>query len=77
MLVWFGASPNHCAFYPGGIVQDYVAQLQDYQLSKGTIRFQPNKPLPATVVRTLVKARVVQNAAHQRASKHQKGGTKR
>ena len=69
MLVWFGASTNHCAFYPGGIVQDYVDKLADYEISKGTIRFQPNKPLPASMVRTLVKARIAQNAARQQSSK--------
>jgi uncharacterized protein YdhG (YjbR/CyaY superfamily) len=75
MLVWFGASPNHCAFYPGGIVQEYVDKLAGYEISKGTIRFQPNKPLPATLVRTLVKARIVQNAARQRSSKRRSPGT--
>jgi uncharacterized protein YdhG (YjbR/CyaY superfamily) len=30
-------------------------------LSKGTIRFQPDKPIPAALIRTMVKERVAQN----------------
>ena len=69
MLVWFGAGANHCAFYPGGIVAEYKDELEDYETSKGTIRFQPDKPLPAALVRKLVKARIAKNAElSQRAS---------
>lgn len=41
MLVWFGASANHCAFYPGAVVEAHKDALKDYDTSKGTIRFQP------------------------------------
>ena len=58
MLVWFGASANHCAFYPGGIVQTFRRELQSYKISKGTIRFQPDHPIPVGLVRKLVKARI-------------------
>ena len=69
MLVWFGAGANHCAFYPGGIVAEYKDELEDYETSKGTIRFQPDKPLPAALVRKLVKARIAKNTEPpQRAS---------
>src|SRR5574340_142037 len=57
MLVWYGATANHCAFYPGGIVQDFERQLAGYDTSKGTIRFQPDKPLPVALIRAMVKAR--------------------
>src|SRR5204862_5930141 len=66
MLVWFGASANHCAFYPGGVVAACKDELKDYDTSKGTIRFQADHPLPAIVVRKLVKARIDRNAAKQR-----------
>ena len=62
MLVWFGAGANHCAFYPGGIVQQYAHELRGFETSKGTIRFQPDRPLPAALVRKLVKARIAVNA---------------
>ena len=63
MLVWYGAGANHCSFYPGAIVEAHKADLQRYETSKGTIRFQPNAPLPAALVKKLVKARIAANAA--------------
>src|SRR5262245_29319414 len=60
--VWFGAGAHHCAFYPGGIVQGFEDELEGYETSKGTIRFQPDHPLPAALVRRIVKARIAENA---------------
>jgi uncharacterized protein YdhG (YjbR/CyaY superfamily) len=64
MLVGFGATANHCAFYPmsASTVAAHKEELQGYDTSKGTIRFQPDKPLPAALVRKLVKARIAENA---------------
>lgn len=62
MLVWFGAGTNHCAFYPGAVVQAFKSELLDYKTSKGTIRFQPDHPIPAALVRKLVKARIAQRS---------------
>jgi uncharacterized protein YdhG (YjbR/CyaY superfamily) len=65
VLVWFGAAANHCAFYPGALVEAHKKLLEDYDTSKGTIRFQPDNPLPATLVRKLVKACIARNAARR------------
>jgi uncharacterized protein YdhG (YjbR/CyaY superfamily) len=64
MLVAFGATANHCAFYPmsASTVAAYSEELKDYDTSKGTIRFQADRPLPAALVRKLVKARIAENA---------------
>ena len=63
-LMWLGAAANHCAIY--GVVGTLEDELEDYDISgKGTIRFQPDNPLPATLVRKLVRARIAQNAARQ------------
>lgn len=63
LLVAFGARPNHCAFYPmsASTISDHKDLLEDYETSKGTIRFQPEKPLPAALVRKLVRARIAEN----------------
>jgi len=64
MLVGFGATGNHCAFYlmSSSIVEAHKEELKEYDTSKGTIRFQPDKPLPVGLVRKLVKARIAENA---------------
>lgn len=55
-LVWFGAGANHCAIYGVGTPPEVAAR---YDTSgKGTIRFQPDDPLPAPLVRKLLKARI-------------------
>jgi len=61
-LVAFGASASHCAFYPmsGSTVAAFKDELAGYQTSKGTIRFQPSKPLPASLVKKMVKARIAE-----------------
>lgn len=66
MLVWFGAGANHCAFYPGSVVEEFTRELEGYKTSKGTVRFQPESPLPATLVRKLVKARIARNAVRSK-----------
>src|SRR6266508_3845676 len=69
MLVGFGAAAKHCAFYPmsSSIVEAYKDELKDYDTSKGTIRFQADKPLPAALVRKLVKARIAENADRRKS----------
>jgi uncharacterized protein YdhG (YjbR/CyaY superfamily) len=64
MLAAFGASANHCAYYPmsGATVAAHKDELKRFDTSKGTIRFQPDRPLPAALVRKLVKARIAENA---------------
>ena len=67
MLVAFGAGAHHCAFYPGAFpVATHKDELRAYDTSKGTIRFQPDCPLPASLVRKLVKTRIAEQAAQRR-----------
>jgi uncharacterized protein YdhG (YjbR/CyaY superfamily) len=61
LLVSYGAGAKHCAFYPGSIVKEFKDELKDYDTSgNGTIRFSADKPLPAALVRKIVKARIAQ-----------------
>jgi uncharacterized protein YdhG (YjbR/CyaY superfamily) len=70
MLVSFGAWVNHCALYAGvHPVKAHKDELKGYDTSKGTIRFQADSPLPATLVRKLVKTRIAERAAKQRAAR--------
>ena len=64
LLVAYGAAQKHCAFYAGAHpIEMHKAELLMYKTSKGTIRFQPGHPLPAPLVRKLVKTRIAEYTA--------------
>ena len=64
MLVSYAAFKDHCSFFPGAApIKAHEDELKSYQTSKGTIRFPISKPLPATLVRKLVKTRIKENEA--------------
>lgn len=70
MVVGFAAFKNHCSLFPGsGVMDAYKKELKDYETSKGTIRFTIDKPLPATLVKKLVRDRIKQNEAHAKKKK--------
>jgi uncharacterized protein YdhG (YjbR/CyaY superfamily) len=63
IFMWFGAATNHCALYPGAHpVKALKDELKAYDTSKGTIRFPVDEPLPAALVRKLVKARIAEQS---------------
>ena len=67
MLVAFGAAAKHCSFYPGAYpVKTHKEELKAYDTSKGTIRFQVDNPLPATLVRKLVKTRIAEYSSNKK-----------
>jgi uncharacterized protein YdhG (YjbR/CyaY superfamily) len=64
LLVSFGAAKSHCAFYPGSHpIRVHKNELKGYGIGKGTIRFPAERPLPAHLVRKLVKSRIAQHTA--------------
>ena len=71
-LVFFGAWANHCAFYPGSsnTLKKLRNELRNFQTSKGTLRFSPDKPMPVALVKKLLKARIAENNA--RANRNRK-----
>jgi uncharacterized protein YdhG (YjbR/CyaY superfamily) len=72
LLVFFGAWANHCAFYPGSAatLKKFRNELRNFQTSKGTLRFSPDKPMPVALVKKLLKVRIAENTA--RANKNRR-----
>ena len=66
-LVGFGATENHCSFYVMSssmipkLARARDAELKGYDVSGATIHFTPDKPLPAALVKRLVKERIAEN----------------
>jgi uncharacterized protein YdhG (YjbR/CyaY superfamily) len=63
VLVYFAGYANHIGLYPGGTVAQFKKDLGSYKTAKGTIQFPLDEPLPVTLIRKIVKARVAQNLA--------------
>jgi uncharacterized protein YdhG (YjbR/CyaY superfamily) len=62
MLVGYAAFKDHCSLFMSTVLaKAYKKALAPYQTSKGTIRFTVDHPLPAALVRKLVKARIAEN----------------
>jgi uncharacterized protein YdhG (YjbR/CyaY superfamily) len=59
ILAWFGAFSNHCSLFPtAAVIETFKNELKGFTTSKGTIQFPVDKPLPAALVKKLVKARI-------------------
>ena len=70
MLVSYAAFNEHCSFFPGaGPVDVHADELKSFTTSKGTVRFTPEKPLSAALVKKLVKTRIKLNEAAQKKRK--------
>lgn len=74
MLVGFAAWKNHYGFYPWNstTVQEFAEELKGYETSKGAIQFPKNKPLPVTLIKKIVKARMADNLAKEIAKKEKR-----
>jgi uncharacterized protein YdhG (YjbR/CyaY superfamily) len=68
MLVAFAAFSNHCSLFPmnATLIGEFSDELKNFQTSKGTIRFPVDKPLPASLVKKLVKLRIEVNERKKR-----------
>ena len=70
MLVSYAAFNEHCSFFPGaGPVDAHEDELKTFATSKGTVRFTPEKPLPAALVKKLVRTRIKLNEAARQKRK--------
>jgi uncharacterized protein YdhG (YjbR/CyaY superfamily) len=80
-LVSFGAFKTHLSFFPmaSNLVQKFP-EAAPFITSTGTMQFQPGKPIPAALVKKIVKARIAQNlevASERAAAKKKKSAPKK
>lgn len=70
-LAYFAAFKNHCSYFPAGfsVIQQFSSELKKYEVDKGTIRFPLDKPLPAALVKKMVRAKMAENEARAAAKK--------
>jgi uncharacterized protein YdhG (YjbR/CyaY superfamily) len=67
IVIWFAAFSNHCSLFPtASVIEKFRNELKPYTLSKGTIQFPTNKPLPAALLKKIVKARLAQGKPRSR-----------
>lgn len=63
-LVHFSAYAHHIGFYPTSSgIEKFRESLSAYELSRGTVRFPIDKPLPYDLIREMVTFRVKENQA--------------
>ena len=59
MLMWYAAFANHCSLFPtASVIATLKDELKKYRISKGTIQFPLDRPLPAALVKKMVKMRL-------------------
>jgi uncharacterized protein YdhG (YjbR/CyaY superfamily) len=63
VLVGYAAFKNHCSFFPmsASLIDTLEEEVKGYRTSKGTLQFPLDTPLPAALVKKMVKARVAEN----------------
>ena len=62
-LVAYAAFKSHCSFFPmqASMIDEMADELKNYRTAKGTLQFPLDKPLPSSLVKKMVEARVAEN----------------
>lgn len=70
VLVWFAAFSDHCSLFPtAAVIEQFQEDLKRYSVSKGTIQFPVDEPLPSALVQKMVKARLANIESKKRPTK--------
>lgn len=78
MLVFFAAFKNHCSFFPGSsMLEQFGKEAEKYKTSKGTLQFTVEDPLPLSLVKKIVKERMLQNETKAKLKEIKKSAAKK
>jgi len=67
VLVWYAAFSDHCSLFPtASVIKKFKDELKNFRVSKGTIHFPVDKPLPAALLKRMVKARIAEIESKKR-----------
>jgi uncharacterized protein YdhG (YjbR/CyaY superfamily) len=59
IIVWFAAFSDHCSLFPtASVIAKFKDELKGYTISKGTIQFPLDKPIPSALLKRMVKERL-------------------
>jgi len=61
-LVAIAAFKQHCSLFPmsGAVIEKFKDELEGFHTSKGTLQFPADKPLSATLMKKIIKARMAE-----------------
>ena len=61
VIVWYAAFVTHCSLFPtASMIAKFKDELKGYKISKGTIQFPTDQPMPAALIKKIVKARLAE-----------------
>lgn len=67
VLLWYAAFSNHCSLFPtAAVIEAFKDELKGFEIAKGTIHFPLDKPLPAALIKKIVKVRLQQALGSKR-----------
>ena len=76
-LVYYAAYKNHIGFYPTGSgIENFKMDLTAYKVSKGTVRFSLDQPIPYELINRIVRFRVKENNERAELKKEKKNSGK-
>src|SRR5437764_9374411 len=61
MVMWYAAFSDHCSVFPtASVIGKFRDELKSYRISKGTVQFPVDQPIPATLLKRMARARLVE-----------------
>jgi uncharacterized protein YdhG (YjbR/CyaY superfamily) len=61
MVMWYAAFSDHCSVFPtASVIAKFRDELKSYRISKGTVQFPVDQPIPATLLKRMARARLAE-----------------